>query len=361
MELVVFGLSISSSWGNGHATTYRGLARGLRGLGHRVRFFERDVEWYAGHRDLPRPADAELTLYPDWPSIRPAALAAAAAADAVIVGSYCPDAIAACEALLGRPGPLVCFYDIDTPITLEALRQGRCAYLRADLIPAFDLYLSFTGGPVLQELRQTWKARRVRPLYCACDESAYRRARRTAAPPFALSFLGTFAPDRQRKLLRYLFAPARRLPKERFWLAGSMYPEVSDWPGNLRHDFHLAPAAHPAFYASSRFTLNLTRQAMVETGFSPSVRLFEAAAAGTPIITDPWPGLEQFFHAGREILVAGDTEDVVHALTHLSRRESAALGRAAQARVLEAHTCQRRAAELAGYLAGCSRAQGAPV
>ena len=360
MDLVFFGLSISSSWGNGHATTYRGLVRGLRQLGHRIRFFERDVEWYARHRDLPRPPDTELTLYPDWAAIRSVALAAAAAADAVIVGSYFPDAIAVSEALLGRRGPLVCFYDIDTPITLAGLRDGHCAYLRTDLIPAFDLYLSFTGGPVLEELRRSWHARRVRPLYCACDEVAYRAARRPYHPPFALTFLGTFAPDRQAKLERYLLAPAARLPRRRFRLAGSMYPASSRWPANLTYDAHLAPGDHPTFYAGSRFTLNLTRQAMVEAGYSPSVRLFEAAAAATPIITDPWPGLDQFFRPGSEILVAHSAGEVVAALD-LSMHESNAVGRAAQARVFDEHTCRRRAAELTGYLAACGSSACAPA
>jgi spore maturation protein CgeB len=355
MRLVLFGLSITSSWGNGHATTYRGLVRGLRQLGHRVAFFERDAAWYAAHRDLPHPAGVELTLYRDWPEVRAAALRAAGGADAVIVGSYYPDAIALGDALLGRAGPPVCFYDIDTPVTLAALRRGECAYLRAEQIPAFDLYLSFTGGPVLTELEHTWRARQVRPLYCACDESAYRAAVRAKRAPFALTFLGTFAPDRQAKLQRYLLEPARRMPHERFRLAGSMYPTAEGWPANLRYDTHLAPGDHPGFYAGSRFTLNLTRQAMVEAGYSPSVRLFEAAAAATPILTDPWPGLEQFFQPGRDILVATGSDDIRQAVAHASSREREALGRAAQARVLDAHTCRHRAAELAGYLAGAGR------
>src|SRR6185437_13945173 len=284
MHLVFFGLSLTSSWGNGHATTYRGLLEGLRQLGHTSEFFERDAEWYARHRDLPAPPQARLRLYTDWSAIRPAALAAARAADAVIVGSYFPDAVAALDELLNL-GLRVSFYDIDTPVTLQQLRGRRCAYLRADQIPALDLYLSFTGGPMLQEFRTAWGARMVRPLYCACDERAYRAARRPLNPPTGLSFMGTFAPDRHAKFERLLLKPARLLPQMQFHVAGSMYPDVAGWPRNIRVDSHLAPEAHRDFYASSRFTLNLTRQAMVEAGFSPSVRLFEAAAAATPIIS----------------------------------------------------------------------------
>lgn len=350
MRLVFFGLSITSSWGNGHATTYRGLLRGLGLLGHRLHFFERDVEWYAHHRDLPAPPGVELTLYSDWPAVRARALAAARDSDAVLVGSYFPDAIPLLDDLLGRSGPLVCFYDIDTPITLAQLRRGQCAYLRADQIPACDLYLSFTGGPVLRELQRLWGARRVQPLYCACDESSYQHVRRPVRPPHSLTFLGTFAPDRQAKLQRLLLEPARRLPDRRFRIAGSMYPDVAHWPVNCTYDAHLPPPRHAAFYAASRFTLNLTRQAMVEAGYSPSVRLFEAAAAATPIITDPWPGLAEFFTPHREILVAGEGETVVKILTQLSAAEGQCLGQAAQERVLAHHTCRQRAAELEAYL-----------
>jgi len=350
MRLVFFGLSITSSWGNGHATTYRGLVRGLHRLGHQVVFFERDVEWYARHRDLPQPPHVELCLYSDWAEVQARALRAARECDAVVVGSYFPDAITVLDRLLGRSGPPIAFYDIDTPITLEKLRAGQCSYLRADQIPACDLYLSFTGGPVLIELEQTWGTRVVRPLYCACDESSYRALRRPSRPPVALSFLGTYAPDRQLKLERLLLEPARRLPQMQFRVAGSMFPDVAGWPPNLHYLPHLPPQDHPKFYATSRFTLNLTRQAMVEAGYSPSVRLFEAAAAATPILTDPWPGLGEFFQAGSEVLVTAQIQDVVEALTTLSPRDAENIGAAAQARVLAHHTCTQRAAELESYL-----------
>ncbi|MGH9416336.1 MAG: CgeB family protein [Terriglobales bacterium] len=359
MHLAIFGLTITSSWGNGHATTYRGLCEGMRRGGHTIEFFERDVAWYARHRDLPEPSAVRLSLYREWAEFRSEALRRARAADAVMVGSYFPDAIPLLEALLGHTGPPVCFYDIDTPITLATMRRQRCQYLRPDLIPALDLYLSFTGGPILAELRARWGARRVRPLYCACDERAYRRGRRPRRPQHALTFLGTYAPDRTPKLQRLLLAPARLLPAERFQVAGSMYPDVKSWPANVRYSAHLAPDEHPGFYCESRFTLNLTRQAMVEAGYSPSVRLFEAAAAATPIITDRWPGLTDFFEPGRDILVADDTHDVTAVLHECSERQAEQIGRAAQDRVLSAHTCQQRALELEGYLQELARPEPA--
>lgn len=350
MRLVFFGLSLTSSWGNGHATTYRGLLSGLQRRGHEVTFFEKDADWYARHRDLPQPPQARLQLYQHWAEIRPAALRAAGEADAVIVGSYFPDAIPLLDDLLARGTALTCFYDIDTPVTLAELRTGRCRYLRADQIAALDLYLSFTGGPVLEELQRLWQARCVRPLYCACDESEYRRAQRPLRPPVALSFLGTYAADRQAKFERLLLEPARRSPGQQFHVAGSMYPQPELWPANVEYQSHLAPGRHAEFYAASRFTLNLTRQAMVEAGYSPSIRLFEAAAAATPIISDPWPGLAGFLEPGREILLASSSSETQAILDNITVAEAAALGRAAQEHVLATHTCGQRAQELETYL-----------
>ncbi|HEY7839661.1 MAG TPA: glycosyltransferase [Terriglobales bacterium] len=362
LRLAFFGLSLTSSWGNGHATTYRGLLGGLRSRGHLIDFFERDVEWYATHRDLPCPPQARLHLYADWARQRAHALEVARAADAVVVGSYYPDALPLLDALLARPHPPVCFYDIDTPVTLQALQRRQCTYLRTDLIPEFAMYFSFTGGPVLNELCTRWGARRSAPLYCACDVREYvprdqspdrfpGRSRDQALRSDAvLSFLGTYAPDRDAKLNRLLLEPARRLPQLRFRVAGPMYPATAAWPANVAYTSHLPPASHAGFYASTRFTLNLTRQAMVESGYSPSIRLFEAAACGTPIISDPWPGLNEFFRPGREILVAEDTSQLIDTILHVDADAARDLGRAAREHVLAHHTGEHRAVELERYV-----------
>lgn len=352
-QIVIFGLTITSSWGNGHATTYRSLLAGLRPLGWRVIFYERDVAWYASHRDLKKCPYAQVRLYSQWAAARPAALAEAAASDAVVVGSYCPDGAQITAELLarrGQDGPVLAFYDIDTPVTLEYLRGAGCDYLRTDQIPLFDLYLSFTAGPMLRHLEERWGARRARPLHCCCDPLVY--APEKAEKRWDLGYMGTYAPDRQAKLEALLLAPARRLPNLRFLLAGSMYPAQS-WPANVVRREHIAPGEHAAFYRSCRFCLNLTRQPMAEWGFSPSIRLFEAAACGTPIISDPWPGSEAFFLPSREILTASSTADVVRLLTRTTVQDAARIAAAARHRVLAEHTGARRAAQLASYLDEC--------
>lgn len=361
MNIAFFGLTISSSWGNGHASTYRSLLRGLAQRGHRLCFYERNTEWYASNRDLPSTDYVKIVPYDDWRRGEELARQAAREADVIVAGSYAPDAIAVLDTVLGHGRARVCFYDIDTPITLTQLRSGACSYLRADQIPALDVYFSFTGGPILEEIRQEWRARAARPLYCCCDPALYAPGRGALASGvrYDLSYMGTFAPDRQAKLHRLLIEPARRLPDHRFVIAGPLFPDVAQWPANVRNIYHLSPRDHRAFYLMSRMTLNLTRQAMVEYGYSPSVRLFEAAACGVPVLSDAWPGMEEFFEPGREILIVRDAGDVVASLRHLSPRELHDLGESARARVLAHHTGERRALEFEeAVTAECSVPKG---
>lgn len=349
MRIVVFGLTVSSSWGNGHATLWRGLCRALAAGGHSVTFFERDVPYYAETRDLTALPGGDLILYPDWsPELRARAARAVAACDAAIVTSYCPDAVAA--AALAHEAPVSVFYDLDTPVTLARLAAGEAVpYLGPRALRDFDLVLSYTGGAALDALRTRLGARRVLPLYGHVDPDAHRPT--APAPHYAsdLSYLGTYAADRQAGVERLLVAPARRRPQQRFLIGGAQYPPDFPWAENISFVRHLPPAEHPAFFSSSRFTLNVTRGAMAAMGWCPSGRLFEAAACGTPLVTDAWEGLDAFFQPGREIVVARTTEDVVAALD-LSEVERRALARAARERTLAEHSSARRAAELIAAL-----------
>jgi len=351
LKFVIFGLTVSSSWGNGHATTWRGVLKELHRAGHRIVFFERDTPYYAANRDLPQPPFCELVLYDDWRTVLPRARREAASADVAMVTSYCVDGLAADRLVLDTPGPLHVFYDIDTPITLRDLAHagvaaaGNSHYLTPELVPEFDLYLSFTGGGVLDDLTTNWGARRAAPLYCSVDPDIHHPVPAVDGFRCALGYLGTYSEDRQPALERLLFEPARRRPQERFMVAGAQYPESVVWPANVRHVQHLPPDWHASFYCSSRVTLNITRQAMLRTGYAPSVRLFEAASCGVPIVTDRWPGLEEFFTPDEDILVVDAPSGVERALdmTDAKLREVA---HAARQRVVADHTCQVRAREL---------------
>jgi spore maturation protein CgeB len=348
LRFVFFGLSITSSWGNGHATTYRSLVRGLAAGGHRVTFLERDTPWYAANRDLPDPSYCETALYASVEEARDRFDRLVRQADAVIVGSYVPDGVAIGDWVTSRSRGITAFYDIDTPITLAGMRHGGSEYLSARLIPRYDLYLSFSGGPVLPRLENEYGAPRARLLYCSVDESVYRPE--PHEPRWDLGYLGTYCADRQQTLEALLCEPARQWPAGRFIVAGPQYPEAISWPDNVDRTNHVPPLEHRTFYNSQRFTLNVTRAGMVRAGYSPSVRLFEAAACGAAIISDYWPGLEDVLRPGRDILVAGSTAECLALLRELPEADRRRVGRNARARILAKHTSAHRAAELEAYV-----------
>jgi spore maturation protein CgeB len=348
MKIVVLGLSITSSWGNGHATNYRGLVRALEARGHDVLFLERDVPWYAAARDLPRPPWGTTRLYGSLDELRAEHAGAVRDADLVLVGSYVPDGIAVGEWVVEAAGGVPAFYDIDTPVTLAALARGDCAYLSPRLVRAYRLYLSFTGGPVLDRIEDELGSPRARAFHCLVDPDAHPVL--DAEPRWDLGYLGTYSPDRQPALERLLLEPARRDPGLRCVVAGPRFPDDIDWPANVERLEHVAPAGHPAFYAAQRFTLNITRAEMLAAGWSPSVRLFEAAACGVPVISDSWAGLETFFEPAEEIVVATGADDVVRTLADTTPTQRDAIGARARARVLARDTAEHRAAELESHV-----------
>jgi spore maturation protein CgeB len=358
MKLVVFGLTITSSWGNGHATLWRGLTRALIARGHRVVFFEKDVPYYAGTRDLWEIPGGELVLYPDWEQVLPYARSHLADADVAMVTSYCPDAVAATRLALGSPAQLRTFYDMDTPVTLDGLRTGGgVAYLPPEGLGGFDLVLSFTGGPALRELRTRLGARRTAPLYGHVDPDVHKPVAPLDGEFADVSYLGTYAADRQAALEALFIEPARRMPERRFLIAGAQYPHDFPWTGNVFFRRHLPPPEHPAFFCSSGLTVNVTRRAMAEMGWCPSGRLFEAAACGVPILSDRWDGLDAFFTPGEDILTATTTDEAIAAIS-LPRAELARIAAAARERVLAEHTSEVRARELEALLDEAVRGEG---
>lgn len=336
MRLIVLGLSLSSSWGNGHATTFRALLSAFAARGHEVLFLERDKPWYASNRDLPDPDFCELRYYGSvaeldrWRD-------EIADADAVVVGSYVPEGVAVGAYVQEFAKGVTCFYDIDTPVTLAKLARGDREYLTPEQIPGYAVYFSFTGGPTLTRLEREFGSPAARALYCSVDTSRYRPLPVTKR--WDLSYLGTYSDDRQPTLERLLIETARRCPDRRFAVAGPQYPETIDWPENVERIDHLPPAEHAAFYSASRFTLNVTRADMIAAGWSPSVRLFEAGACATPILSDRWDGIDDVFEPGREIILADTTDDVIAALGE----DAATLGANARRTVLDRHSAARRA------------------
>jgi spore maturation protein CgeB len=350
MKIAILGLSITSSWGNGHATTYRALVRALALRGHDVVFLERDAPWYAENRDLPNPPYCRTRLYSAVAELERRHLSELRSADLVIVGSYVPDGIAVGDLVLRRARGLTAFYDIDTPVTLARLKEAGTEYLTPRQIPRYDLYLSFTGGPTLDHLQDTYGARLARPLYCSVDPDLYYPERSRASRHYDLGYLGTYSEDRQPVLEQLMLSAARDWAEGRFIVAGPQYPDGFEWPDNVERVVHLEPAKHRRFYNRLRYTLNVTRKDMVQAGFSPSVRLFEAAACGTPIVSDVWLGLDRFFTPSVEILLARSASDTLAYLRGIPESERLEIGRRARARVLRAHTAAHRAVELEEYV-----------
>jgi spore maturation protein CgeB len=348
MDIVILGLSITSSWGNGHATTYRGLVRELAARGHRVLFLERDTPWYADNRDLPKPPYCRTQLYKSITVLKARFADAIREADLVMVGSYVPQGAKIGDWITRMAQGITAFYDIDTPVTLAKLAAGGTDYLTPELVERYDLYLSFTGGPTLERLERELGSRCARPLYCSVDPKLYHPER--VPRQLDLAYMGTYSDDRQPTLERLLVEPARQWTAGRFAVVGPQYPAGIRWPRNVTRVDHLAPTEHRAFYNSQRFTLNVTRADMIAAGWSPSVRLFEAAACGTPIVSDAWDGLDALFEPDEEILIARTPADVLSYLRELGEAERHAIGMRARARVLAEHTAAHRAAELETYV-----------
>ncbi|WP_205769482.1 glycosyltransferase [Microvirga sp. KLBC 81] len=343
LRVIVLGLSLSSSWGNGHATTFRALLKAFAARGHDVLFLERDVPWYAAHRDLMDPEFCDLEFYASLEDLE-RYRETIAAADAVIVGSYVPEGVAVGRWVQKTARSVVAFYDIDTPVTLAKLERGDYEYLSPQLIPNYDVYFSFTGGPTLSLLMDRYGSPAARALYCSVDPELYPVLDQKKR--WDLSYLGTYSPDRQPTLERLLIEPARRAPHLRFVVAGPQYPADIVWPENVERIDHVPPSEHPAFYAASRYTLNVTRADMIRAGYSPSVRLFEAAACGTPIISDSWDGIETLLEPGCEIVLAQQAAEVVQVLEGWDEARRSTMGQAARERILAEHAAFHRAASM---------------
>jgi spore maturation protein CgeB len=350
MNIIVFGLSVSSAWGNGHATLLRGLFRALHQYGHAVHFFERDTPYYAAHRDVTSFPFAHLHLYSDWNESFNLAKTILSRADAGIVTSYCPDGIEACNLVLESKLVRKVFYDMDTPVTMSRLDRGEpVPYLPPQGLGDFDLVLSYTGGQALDHLRARLSARCVTTLYGWVDPEIHHRVEPSGKFAADLSYLGTYSPDRQQALEDLLINPARCLRDRRFLIAGAMYPSTRLWPENIRHFEHVSPPEHSALYSSSPLTLNVTRGSMAAMGYCPSGRLFEAAACGTAVLSDYWEGLETFFEPGKEILIATSGSDSISAISTGSAQLKQ-IGARARERTLDCHTAEIRAKRLIALL-----------
>lgn len=344
MKVAFFGSSLLSSYWNGAATYYRGLLKALARHGYDIAFYEPDAFDRQAHRDIDPPPWCRSVVYEASPEGLRAAAAAAANADIVVVASgvgYGDDVLLDLVMAAAPAGAVRIFWDVDAPATLAALQQAEDHPLRRHL-PALDLVLTYGGGaPVVTAYRQAGAAACV-PVYNALDPQTHHPVPSESRFEADLSFLGNRLPDREARVRQFLLQPARARPDSRVLLGGAGW-EPAALPDNVHCLGHVPTRDHNAFNCSPKAVLNIARDSMAATGFSPATRVFEAAGAGACLITDPWEGIEMFLAPGREVLVARDGQDVADLMGSLTRARALAIGAAALARVRADHTYERRA------------------
>jgi len=347
MKIAFYGSSLLSSYWNGAATYYRGLLSDLARRGYGITFYEPDAFDRQKHRDIDPPEWAEVKVYPATEEAMRAVVAEAARADVVVkasgVGVFDNELLEGVVAA-SRADAIRIFWDVDAPATLAELRESPDHPLHRAM-PALDLVLTYGGGPPVISAYEGFGARRCIPVYNALDPATHRPVPAEDRFRADLSFLGNRLPDREARVEQFFLEPAARLPNRSFLIGGNGW-ETKGMPSNVRHIGHVYTRDHNAFNTSPLAVLNIARDSMATTGFSPATRVFEAAGAGACLITDAWVGLELFLKEGEEVLVARDGKDVAEHVETLTPERAKAIGDAARARIMAEHTYARRGAEV---------------
>ncbi|GAB6060035.1 CgeB family protein [Desulfonatronum parangueonense] len=352
LNIAFFGSSLVSAYWNGAATYYRGIIKELHRKGHRVSFYEPDAYERQKHRDLPDPDWAEVVVYEPEEQTVLAMVRRAMDADILIkasgVGVF--DELLESEILHGRGREQACvFWDVDAPATLQRMEENPHDPFR-DLVPRYDAILTYGGGQPVVDAYTAFGAQECIPIYNALDPETHHRVSAEARFQADLAFLGNRLPDREARVEEFFLKPAARLPDSDFILGGNGWAD-KQLPRNVRYMNHVYTRDHNAFNASPKAVLNISRDSMARTGFSPATRVFEAAGAGACLITDHWEGIELFLEPDTEVLIARNGEDVVDILKDLSPKRAKSIGDAALRRMLSEHTYAHRTDHLEGILA----------
>jgi spore maturation protein CgeB len=351
LKIAFFGSSLVSAYWNGAATYYRGIIRALHERGHHVTFYEPDAYERQKHRDIADPEWASVVVYPADETGVSEALKQAKGVDLIVkasgVGVF--DAWLEQAVLdLQRSSTLVVFWDVDAPATLDRVQADPSDRFRA-LIPRYDLVLTYGGGDPVVKAYEALGARTCLPIYNALDPSTHHPVPPSSRFAGDLGFLGNRLPDREARVEQFFLQAATEFPKGRFLLGGSGWSDKS-LPDNVHYIGHVYTQDHNAFNCTPRAVLNISRESMARYGFSPATRVFEAAGAGTCLISDHWEGIEQFLEPEREILVAQNGIEVAEQVRTLTLERAYSIGKAARKRVLAEHTYAHRAAQLEQFL-----------
>lgn len=346
-KIAFFGSSLVSAYWNGAATYYRGMIKALDKLGHRTTFFEPDAFERQQHRDIEDPEWAQVRVYQPKEEEVKKMLMESREYDIVVkasgVGVF--DSFLEEQVLENRvPGQLVIFWDVDAPATLSSMKNNPDETLK-ELIPEYDLVLTYGGGQPVIDAYENLGARRCVPVNNAVDTDTHFPTQMEEKYKADLGFLGNRLPDREERMDSFYFSVAKSLPGKKFILGGSGW-ENKEMPGNIHYLGHVYTKDHNAFNVSPKAVLNINRDSMAKMGYSPATRVFEAAGAGACLITDAFEGLELFLEPGKEVLVAQSGDDVQQITEELTSKLSQKIGRAALKRVQTEHTYRHRAQQV---------------
>jgi spore maturation protein CgeB len=359
MNIAFFGSSLVSAYWNGAATYYRGIIRALHNLGHQITFYEPDAYDRQKHRDIPDPDCARVVVYAadDEDSVL-TALQQARGVDMLVktsgVGAN-DQLLEAAVLSIREPHTITVFWDVDAPVTLDRVKADRSDPF-LELIPLYDLILTYGGGDPVVRGYKALGARECVPIYNALDPDTHHPAPAEEHFKCDLALLANRLPDREARIEKFFLEAAEKLPEFRFMLGGSGWGD-KPMPANVNYVGHVYTRDHNAFNCSARAVLNVNRDSMASYGFSPPTRIFEAAGAAVCLITDAWEGIETFLTPDREVLVAHDAEDVVRHLLAVDDKRAREIGDAALQRVLSEHTYGHRAVQLERLLMSDSRAK----
>ncbi len=352
-NITMIGSSIVSAYWNGAATYYRGICKALAARGHAITFVEQDILERQQRRDIEPPsylAAWRLLDVSAGTEQLEAAIAEAGQQSEIVI---CCSGLGANDGLVqqlvaelpgtaGR-GLLNIFWDVDAPATLEQAAERDWPFSR--LVQHFAMILTYGGGLPVVEGYQRLGARAVYPVYNAVDPEEYHVVVPDPQLACDLLLMANRLPDREARIHDLFFAAARLAPDKRFILGGEGWADV-DLPANVRYVGHVPTTQHNVMNCSAQFVLNVNRQAMVDYGYSPPTRVFEAAGCASCLITDAWKGVEMFLEPGHEVLVAASAEQIASYLYQISAVQAQAIGAAARQRVLAAHTYDQRATQL---------------
>ena len=342
MKIFAFGSSIVSSYWNGAATYYRGCYKYLARMGHEIIFAEPDAYGRQQHRDADDFSYVRSLVYQPGVDID-RMLDLATGADVVVKhsGIGVDDETLERRVLELQNDSAITYWDVDAPATLARMYADPTDAFRTSM-PQYDAVLTYGGGPYCKEHFLKFGARAYFSMYNGLDPETHFPVPPDPTLACDVAFLGNRLPDREARVEELFLHAAELAPESSFLLGGEGWSDKA-MPLNVRYIGHVPTADHNRVNCSAGMVMNINRASMAQSGFSPPTRVFEVAGAGTCLLCDEWPGIDDCFEPGTEILVVRHAQDVVDALGAYDDAARGRIGDAFHTRALRDHTYAQRA------------------